>query len=52
MFSRFIGLHVSIQPKPKTGLEAKVKVNLKVLLLVSIQPKPKTGLEVRVAFGQ
>ena len=38
---------VSIQPKPKKGLEAKrKKVEDKMDMQVSIQPKPKKGLEV------
>ena len=37
---------VSIQPKPKTGLEDRYKVYGVVQGFVSIQPKPKTGLEV------
>ena len=36
---------VSIQPKPKTGLEGRMPVSLGYSLPVSIQPKPKTGLE-------
>ena len=40
---------VSIQPKPKTGLEElPVLVSLPIVK-VSIQPKPKTGLEVQVS---
>ena len=37
---------VSIQPKPKTGLEGEIFVKLMCFNpVVSIQPKPKTGLE-------
>ena len=37
--------HVSIQPKPKTGLEG-YRLNVRYAQFdVSIQPKPKTGLE-------
>ena len=37
---------VSIQPKPKTGLEAAEANVGDDAKIVSIQPKPKTGLEV------
>ena len=36
---------VSIQPKPKTGLEGVPKFRRPSPFSVSIQPKPKTGLE-------
>ena len=39
---------VSIQPKPKTGLEVCSNHACFGLKSVSIQPKPKTGLEARL----
>ena len=39
--------HVSIQPKPKMGLEANFLTTLESEQTVSIQPKPEMGLEVR-----
>ena len=36
---------VSIQPKPKTGLEEVSDLDVSSDSVVSIQPKPKTGLE-------
>ena len=36
---------VSIQPKPKTGLEESPLSSKAKKVQVSIQPKPKTGLE-------
>ena len=42
-------IRVSIQPKPKTGLEEEDNEALtKLYERVSIQPKPKTGLEVQM----
>ena len=38
-------IRVSIQPKPKTGLEGFNRHALRPNTEVSIQPKPKTGLE-------
>ena len=43
---RVRNLSVSIQPKPKTGLEVVRTVANALRVIVSIQPKPKTGLEV------
>ena len=40
--------HVSIQPKPKTGLEVTTSLKPNFTEGVSIQPKPKTGLEDKV----
>ena len=41
--------YVSIQPKPKTGLDVVVLWGVGYLIkTVSIQPKPKTGLEAEV----
>ena len=41
-------MRVSIQPKPKTGLEVCIVTFVAILdVIVSIQPKPKTGLEER-----
>ena len=41
-----IGELVSIQPKPKNGLEVEYFNNLTgIKITVSIQPKPKNGLE-------
>ena len=37
---------VSIQPKPKNGLEEEFEKTKAFLESVSIQPKPKNGLEV------
>ena len=39
-------IKVSIQPKPKTGLEENITLLHLTYTIVSIQPKPKTGLEV------
>ena len=36
---------VSIQPKPKKGLEVNITTTIKSEMRVSIQPKPKKGLE-------
>ena len=41
-------LGVSIQPKPKTGLEVGCEPEEDEFHFVSIQPKPKTGLEEQV----
>ena len=38
---------VSIQPKPKKGLEEEIADNQPKKEQVSIQPKPKKGLEVK-----
>ena len=42
---------VSIQPKPKTGLEEQDYAVVLESKVVSIQPKPKTGLEVIQKYG-
>ena len=42
---KFKAITVSIQPKPKTGLEDGNGQHPKETPQVSIQPKPKTGLE-------
>ena len=41
---------VSIQPKPKKGLEVRAYTFKEASKGVSIQPKPKKGLEVEIKY--
>ena len=48
----FETLIVSIQPKPKDGLEGLYIYLKRVNLRVSIQPKPKDGLEAVILLSE